>query len=48
MNQVEKIKNNIDPTIVTSTVVAALLIGAIALVAGKAGLRTVAKVAKGG
>lgn len=45
---VQKVKSNTDWTIVTSTIVAALILGGAALLAKKAGLGTVATVVKGG
>ena len=46
--QVEKVKQNIDWKIVTSTVVATLIVGGMVFAARKAGLGTVATVVKGG
>ncbi len=48
MNTVDKVKNNIDWKIVTSTVVASVLIGVGVYAARKAGLGQVASVVKGG
>jgi len=48
MNTVDKVKSNIDWTIVTSTVVASLVIGVGVYAARKAGLGSVATVVKGG
>ena len=49
MNEsVQKVKQNIDWKIVTSTVVATLIVGAMVYGARKAGLGTVATVVKGG
>ncbi|NIB44722.1 hypothetical protein HBA55_34400 [Pseudomaricurvus alkylphenolicus] len=48
MSTVNKVKQNIDPTIVVSAVVASIVIGVGVFVAKKAGLGTVATVVKGG
>jgi|DeeseametaMP1786_FD_contig_21_1645942_length_543_multi_7_in_0_out_0_1 hypothetical protein len=48
MNTVDKVKSNIDWKIVTSTVVASLVIGVGVYAARKAGLGQVATVVKGG
>jgi len=46
--QVQKVKNNIDPKIVVSGIVTMLAIGGMVYFARKAGLGTVAKIAAGG
>ncbi len=48
MRNLQEIKRNIDPTIVVSTVIASVVIGGLVVLARKAGLGTVATVAKGG
>lgn len=44
----DELKQNIDPSLVVSTVVASLIIGGVVFVARKAGLGAVASVVKGG
>ena len=48
MNKVIDLKKNIDMTLVVSAVVASIVIGAVVLVARKAGLGGGAQVVKGG
>ncbi len=48
MNQLDKLKENVDMKIVVSTVLASVIIGAAVLAAKKAGLGQVATVVKGG
>lgn len=48
MNAIDKLKKNIDPTIVVSTVLASIVIGGVVFAARKAGLGQVASVVKGG
>lgn len=48
MNAIDNIKNNIDWQIVTSTVVASVVVGALYFGLKQAGLGSVANVVKGG